>query len=755
MLSRTRPLRHGRLRLPNAILSRHSLSAALAAILGVTGLPASVVAQGAVPRPDTSVAPKDTLVYRLSPLEVRGSIAPVAGPRIGSGVPARIASLSRSTIEAWEPRILPDVLATQAGVSLYDDLGTPFKLNISTRGFSAGPTVGLPPGISVFLDGVRQNEADAQEVNFDLLPMEHVKRVELLSGTASLLGPNSLGGAINLVTDRGEGPPHGEIEASGGTYGAYSGEASFSGLSRGWDYYLSGGQDAEDGWRQDSGGKERNAFFSLGHTSDARGFRLQAFVNTSRVREAGSLPEGLFRTDPRADFTPGDWDRLGARQLALSGYAPLGAGVGSFTAYVRGFTGDRFNVNQAPDPSALGHTSDRTLGLSGDWRWARELRRGTLAFRAGFDGAANAVHVRLYDVPAGLPPGQADSLTTSVESPSRDVAAFVLADLRAGRLTLSGGARYDVVQVPFHDLLHAGDDTTHTFRHLSPRAGVSVALGPVSVYGSVGASFRAPAILELGCADPNATCPLPFALGDDPALRPVRATTYEAGARSTRGGVQLDGSVFLSDVRDEIFFVSSPRSIMSGYFLNLPRTRRAGVELSAQGGGDGERVSWYANYAYTRATFESPVTIFSQRSDSDFVANPLFGDNAVRAGDRLPLVPAHQLKAGLLARVLGPASLGVDARYVGRQWLRGDEANQTMPLEPYAVFGARAGVDFGGWEVSAIADNLFDSTRAVFGTFNVNRQNGQLERFLTPLNARTLKLVLRRQIGGGRYRDTD
>ncbi len=715
-----------------------------------------MVAQGTAPRQDTSVAPKDTLVYKLSPLEVHGSIVPSAGPRIGSGIPAHIATLSRIQIENREPRILPDVLATQPGVSVYDDLGTPFELNISTRGFTAGPTVGLPPGITVFLDGVRQNEADAQEVNFDLLPMEHIKRVELLSGTASLLGPNSLGGAINLVTDRGEGPPHGEVEASGGLYGEYSGQASFSGLSRGWDYYVSGGQDAEDGWRQDTGGKERNAFVSLGHMGDARGFRLQAFINTARIREAGSLPESIFRVDPRVDFTPGDWDHLATRQLALSGYAPVGGGVGSFTAYVRAFSGDRFNVNQAPDPSALGHTLDRTYGLSGDWRWAHDLGPAgtTLAVRAGFDGALSDVNVHLYDVPAGLPPGPADSLTTNIESPSYDLAGFSLADLRAGRVTLSGGARYDVVRVPFHDLLDPSGNASHTFRDVSPRAGVNIDLGLASVYASVGASFRAPAILELGCADPQAACPLPFALGDDPPLRPVRATTYEAGARFTRGPVQLDGSVYVSDVRDEIFFVSSPQSIMAGYFTNLSRTRRAGVELSAQGDA-GRRLSWYANYAYTRATFGSAVDIFSQRSDSSFSGNPLFGDNAVHAGDRIPLVPGHQLKAGLDARLLGSLTAGLDGRYIGRQWLRGDEGNQTAPLDAYTVFDGRAGVEFAGWELSAVADNLFDSTRAVFGTFNVNRQSGQLERFLTPMNARTLKLILRRQIGGGRYKDSD
>ena len=173
-----------------------------------------------------------TKVTTLQTIEVTGSIAPTAGPLIGSGIPARISTVTGEAIDAWEPRLLADALATQPGISLYDDLGTPFKLNLSTRGFNVGPVVGLPPGVSVFLDGVRQNEPDAAEVNFDLLPMEHVQRVELLSGSGSLLGPNSLGGAINLITRRGTGPLEAEAEISGGSFGSYSGEASVDGSER-------------------------------------------------------------------------------------------------------------------------------------------------------------------------------------------------------------------------------------------------------------------------------------------------------------------------------------------------------------------------------------------------------------------------------------------------------------------------------------------------------------------------------------------
>ena len=51
------------------------------------------------------------------------------------------------------------------------------------------------------------NEPEASQVNFDLLPMDHIQRIEMLSGNGSLLGRNALGGAINLVTARGTGPP--------------------------------------------------------------------------------------------------------------------------------------------------------------------------------------------------------------------------------------------------------------------------------------------------------------------------------------------------------------------------------------------------------------------------------------------------------------------------------------------------------------------------------------------------------------------
>ena len=688
-----------------------------------------------------------TRVTKLETIEVTSSIAPTAGPRIGSGIPARISTVTGEAIEAWEPRLLADALGTQTGISLYDDLGSPFKLNLSTRGFNVGPVVGLPPGVSVFLDGVRQNEPDAAEVNFDLLPMEHVQRVELLSGSGSLLGPNSLGGAVNLITRRGNGPLEAEAEISGGSFGSYSGEASVGGLSGGgWDYYTAGGYENEDGWRQATGAENLNGFINLGHRGPERGISFQGFGAESRAETAGSLPESIFQNSPQTNFTQGDFEDLNQLQGSVSGYAPLGKTRGAFTAYVRRTHAERFNVNQSPDNNVRSFTTNGTVGGNLDWRWTTPRPNGSLSLRLGADGAVNRVHIQLLEE---SPTDPADrTLTTDVRSPSYDVAGYALADLRIQNVTFSGGFRYDYIHIPFQDQLDPAADTANTFQRLSPRGGVSLDVAPgASVYASVGQSFRAPAILELACADETAACPLPFALGDDPPLDPVVASTFEVGAQLVRGPAILNASLYRTNVRDDISFIQSESAIFEGFFANIGDTRREGIELGAQIVPN-DRVSLYANYAFTRATFRSPAEIFSIRADDAFVGAPLAGPNDVSEGDRMPLVPDHQVKVGGLLTLPVGLQFGVDARYTGQQWLRGDEANETEPLDAYVVTNARVGLSFARWEVSAIVSNVFDSHHPVFGTFNQNRQSGELERFLTPLNARSFKLVVRRNFGG-------
>ncbi|HSR89819.1 MAG TPA: hypothetical protein VLK88_00820, partial [Gemmatimonadales bacterium] len=76
-----------------------------------------------------------------------------------------------------------------------------------------------------------------------------------------------------------------------------------------------------------------------------------------------------------------------------------------------------------------------------------------------------------------------------------------------------------------------------------------------------------------------------------------------------------------------------------------------------------------------------------------------------------------------------------------------DEGNETSELNDYATANVRAGITLGQWEVNAVLTNAFNSHSAIFGTFNENRNTGELERFLTPLNARSIKVILKREFG--------
>ena len=676
---------------------------------------------------------RDTPVVKLPGIVAIGSILPA----VGSGVPARVEVVGREEIRAGRPRVLGDVLAGRTGASLYDDLGSPFKTTLVTRGFAASPVVGLPQGVSVFLDGVPVNEPDAGQVNFDLLPLDHVERVEVLSGTASLLGPNSLGGAINLVTrDRGGA----EASVSAGSFGARAADASAGGEAGGWSYYLGGGYADERGWRQLTGARLRNLFVSLGREGERSGVRLQALAADSRAETAGSLPRSVYAVRPDSNLTAGDFEDLSQLHLALSGFARVGSGRGSAVAYLRRHDAERFNVNQAADPDVRGFSANRTLGAQAGWRTARPLGRGTLGVRVGAGGSLHRTAIRI--LAERIDPG----LTTHVESPIRKADAYAIADFQAGRVSVSGGVRQDAVHIPFRNRLDPARDTASLYLRLSPRAGVSVDAGRgASLYASAGQSFRAPAVIELACADPEEPCPLPFALGDDPPLDPVVATTFETGVRWAAGPAELSASAYRTEVRDDIFLLpyheeGEPEgSTIDGFFANVDATRREGIEAGARVQLPGGHRFW-ASYAFTRGTFRTGgVEIFSVREAAG-------GENEVEVGDNLPLLPRHTGAAGATLALPAGIRLGADVRHVGARWRRGDEANEEEPLASYTVADARLELELRGWELRASARNVLGTRYATFSTFNLNQgAGGRLEEFLTPGEPRSISVSLARR----------
>ena len=126
-----------------------------------------------------------------------------------------------------------DYLGTNMqSVNVNDYSGNPFQQDLVFRGFSASPLIGTPQGLSVYLDGVRVNEPFGEVVNWDLIPVNAIQRMELMPGSDPLFGLNTLGGALAITTKSGFTAPRGEIKLLGGSWGRKQAQVSLGGQQR-------------------------------------------------------------------------------------------------------------------------------------------------------------------------------------------------------------------------------------------------------------------------------------------------------------------------------------------------------------------------------------------------------------------------------------------------------------------------------------------------------------------------------------------
>src|SRR5208337_1796717 len=68
------------------------------------------------------------------------------------------------------------------GVYMNEMQGNSFQPDVNYRGYTASPLLGTPQGISVYMDGVRQNQPFGDVVSWDLIPKNAIESVELMPG---------------------------------------------------------------------------------------------------------------------------------------------------------------------------------------------------------------------------------------------------------------------------------------------------------------------------------------------------------------------------------------------------------------------------------------------------------------------------------------------------------------------------------------------------------------------------------------------
>ncbi len=656
--------------------------------------------------------------------------------------PASVEVVSARQLQASGARTLQDALQRIAGVHLSDQQGNAAQQDLSIRGLTASPVTGVTQGLSVFLDGVRVNEPAVEEVNFDLIPLGDVERIEIIRGPLAVFGRNTLGGAIHIITRRGGARPEAEAEIEGGTSLYQQTSARFGGPLGPLDGYLSADQSSGGGWRVDGGARAVRTFAKLGFRRGDMDATLSYQIQRDHLQQPGSLPSSMLREDRSQNYTPGDFFRPELNLATLNARQRLSPGLSlALNGYFRSLDGEQFNASWLAADTRL-FNATRTVGgtLQLDHRATLGALRNQLT--AGAEATRSSVRITVHqEANARFTTSTEDGLplpriTSDVSDAQVAAAAFVQEQVRMASGPLAGIAataalRFDRIA---HALVDASPDDPGkatgdaAFSSWVPAAGIRWTFAPGWLASaSYTGGFRAPAFLELTCADPAAPCiGLQAGVAPDTSLgplRPVRSRSFEAGVTaSPLDDLTVTVTAFRIDLRDDIFAVTTPGTTQV-FFQNVGETRRQGLELAAHG--TAGPVELDASWAYTLATFESDLSLASPRTG---------GTETVPRGAELPLNPHHRVNTGCRVHALRWLDLLAGVQLVSSQYFLGDEANVAAKLPGYAVVRAGAEVRWRQWTAFVRATNLLDARYEVFGTYaNNGRVAGQpVEPFLTP-----------------------
>ncbi len=727
-------------------------------------LPCTSFAQDA-----TGAQPGGTGAVALPEIEVVAT-APTGSGTGSDKVPAAVRSVSAAEIAQTNGATVANALDQQlSSVSVNSVTGNEYQPDVNYRGFDASPVSGTPEGLAVYQNGVRINEAFGDIVNWELIPTNAINQTQVISNNPAF-GLNALGGAILLTMKNGFTYQGGEANLQIGSYGSRLASFQYGKQSGNFSLYVAGQGINDAGWRDYSRSQIRRFYADLGYRAEAAEFHLSLSQGSAHLGNLGPTPAELLAIRDAAVYTGPQNTHNDAWMANLSGKVDVTDTLKiEGNAYVRSFRQQHNDGNpsqaQACDPAvnpgllcfgdpqtlltdANGNLVPDTLngGVAGeiDRTHTSSLGEGASLQAtstqkiAGFDnrfiiGASVDHAVTSFLASGELGVIQPDltiaGLGPIVDVPGGDDAPVSLRDTNAyyglyaldafdvtDRLTVTGGARYNFATISTVDRLGTALNGNNNYAHLNPLLGATYKLTPdITIYGGFSEANRAPTPLELGCADPAHPCLIDNFVVSDPHLRQVVSRSFEAGLRGKFTIPQLPGrfdwsaGVFRATNNNDILNVPSDITGL-GFFENIGRTRRQGVELALKY--TDERWSGFARYSFLDATFLSDVKLaspFNPFADAN-------GNIFVHPGDRIPSLPRHKLTLGVDYRITDKLTLGGDVVMASGQFLSGDQINLLGEVPGYAVANLRASYQL--WEhaqVYALVGNVLDTRYKTFG----------------------------------------
>ncbi len=636
--------------------------------------------------------------------------------------------------------------------------GNILQPDISYRGFTASPLLGLPQGLAVYQDGIRLNEPFGDVVNWDMIPEAAIDRLTLMPGSNPVYGLNALGGALSLRTKSGFSHAEHGVELAAGNFGRLNAEAYSGGNKGRWGYFVSGNFFREDGFRDFSQSYAGQGFGKLTYLDKKARMDLSATVAQSDLRGNGATPAELLATGRQQVFTHPDNTQNFMTMVNWQGEFQLGPRVKlNANAYLRQKNTDTFNgddsdyeecedipgrlclegaeddddddeeeeeeeddddeeeeegeepvFDQDGNPVAaldelIGGTNNRSetrqLSYGGNVQLNLEhdllSRKHKLMVGVSFDGAQASYNANTELV----------SLTEergTTETGVFDRASFVEVDIMTSNASAFFLSSYELTERISMML-----STRLNYSQIVLKDQLGEALNGdhefVNVNPSAGFTWewqQNQSVYASASVSNRTPTPVELTCADEDA--PCRLPN------AFLADPPLDPVIAFTleagargQLKGFAYSASYFRTRLDNdiYFISAGPARNSGFfDNIGPTLREGVELSLYRPEG--RFTWYAHYTFLNATFRSDFTVsspnNPAGdeGEVEVEIGDRIPLIPQHIAKLGGRVSITESLDVGLDAIFNGNQYFRGDEGNLLDPLDPYVLLGANVEYSF-------------------------------------------------------------
>jgi len=709
---------------------------------GTYALHASAPGYQTITQRTVTVSPgRSELSVTLSPATTN-SLTVIGQVQASAGETVSTASAPTTTMSAQAAAASG---ATSVAPMLWDQLSTTPVLPLgggsnATVSFAVrGPD---PTETLVDIDGHQVNNGNTGDVDVSLLDPAALQEVQIVYGIApsSLIGPNTIGGAVNIVTLQPTTTDHTLLRLFGGSYGTFGETLQSTGTADRLGYAVSLHNVTSSGSVNQTivapppgVSPPANEEFPQSVGSDSSG---QSMLTKLRYQLGGENGYGYVQLNFRDQTTFKDESSL------LTTYTPPGFSGG---------VGD--DAQRATMPLDLGDNSGGYQSFAGTYLEAHQANYGFDAqIPLGdqlLDGAPSTIlqlsHLTTLDSQSITPPGadtlqylynqrdalgddwlQVDhhfgngTLTFKYDLETEDLTTNYVQSQVIAEIVPIGADRQPPVQtVPISRtersavLRYNGDPTSHihysvaaydsdfsTFgSSFDPRAGfVWTPTGDTAVRASVGTTFQTPQLSELLVTPPNERVPVGgiIYLGN-PNLQPDRATDFDLGMEQIFGRsrpLHLSMDLYQTNLRSPSS-QTNPAPIPGCQTLRNPTPCPISMPVNAGNGVyrgiDVHADQQLAAFVHVRAGWDV---------DSSFltVIPPSIQDGTLAAGEQSLGQPLHKAYLSLGNEPPQGLAYGAQLNYEGTY----NELNRS----PYATLDAHVVYRHDGFEYGLYGTNL-------------------------------------------------